>query len=266
MTATSWRAGRVTPLGEISQPSRITGTAVRLTIQVFLTVCLWRALYAGIPSTGGLTRDQAITYAVLAVLATQIRGLDRSAARDTMLLHVQEGTILYWFLRPVAPRRYYLIRALGDQAYGLAWVTAGYLIGLAAGWIEPPASAAAAGAFAAGMVLAQTLIYQLLLAVDLFCFWTLQNHAALLIVRFLQNLLSGVIAPLWFFPEWFLTASWFLPFRYTLDIPLSLYIGRLPPGAAPRLITAQLAWCLALAALNHLLWRRAEQQVIVQGG
>jgi ABC-2 type transport system permease protein len=267
MTATAWRAARVTPLGELVQPTRITATAVRLAGHAFLVTCLWRALYAQVDSaTGGLTRDQAVTYAVLAVLATQIRGLDRSAARDSLLQHVQEGTILYWFLRPVSPRRYYLIRALGDQAYGFAWVLAGYAICLAAAAVTGPVSAAAALTFAVSLLFGQIIVYELLLAVDLLCFWTLQNSAALQILRFLQNLLSGVIAPLWFFPDWFLTISSFLPFRYTLDVPLSLYIGRLPVGDAPRLVAVQLLWCALLAGLNKLLWRKAADQVTVQGG
>lgn len=266
VVATRWRAARVTPLGELTQPGRITGTAVRLAGQVFLVTCLWRALYSEVDSSAGLVREQAVTYAVLAVLATQIRGLDRSAARDTVLQHVQEGTVLYWFLRPLSPRRYHVIRAVGDQAYGFAWVAVGYLVCLAAGSVTPPASAGAAAAFAVSLFFAQIIMYQLLLAVDLLCFWTMQNAAAQHILRFLQNLLSGVIAPLWFFPGWFLAVSWFLPFRYTLDVPLSLYIGRLPPADAPRLVAVQISWCLVLAGLTRLLWRRAAEQVTVQGG
>lgn len=266
MTVAQWRVARVTPLGEMVQPTRITGTAIRLAAQVFLVFCLWRALYSQVDSAAGLGRDQAVTYAVLAALATQIRGLDRTAARDSMLQHIQQGTVLYWFLRPIPPRRYYLIRALGDQAYGFAWVLTGYAVCLAAGAVTPPASAGAGAAFAVSMLLAQVIVYQLLLTVDLLCFWTLQNGAALMIVRFLQNLLSGVIAPLWFFPDWFLTLSTVLPFRYTLDVPLSFYIGRLPAADAPRMAGIQLLWCVLLASLTRLLWRRAAAAVTVQGG
>lgn len=266
MSVAQWRVARVTPLGEFAQPARITGTAVRLAAQVFLVVCLWRSLYSQVETSAGLAREQAVTYAVLAVLALQIRGLDRSASRDTMLQHIQEGTVLYWFVRPIPPRRYYLVRAVGDQLYGFAWVIVGYAICLAAGAVKPPASASAATAFAVSLLLAQIIMYQLLLAVDLVCFWTLQNNAALTILRFLQNLLSGVIAPLWFFPDWFLTMSSALPFRYTLDVPLSLYIGRSPVGEAPRLLAIQLLWCVLLAGLTRLMWRKAAGVVTVQGG
>ena len=142
----------------------------------------------------------------------------------------------------------------------------GYLLCLAVGWIRPPGSVGAGVTAAVSVLLAQVLIYQLTLTVDLLCFWTIQNESALVLVRFLQNLLAGGIVPLWFFPAWFLNASWFLPFRYTLDIPLSFYVGRLALADAPVVIARQLAWCLLLTGLNRMVWRKAEKQVTVQGG
>jgi ABC-2 type transport system permease protein len=261
-----WRAARITPLGEVLQPVRITGTAVRLALQIVLVTLLWRALYSGVESSAGLDRDQAVTYAVLAVLALQIRGVDRAVSADSVLVHVQEGSILYWFLRPVQPRRYYLIRAAGDQAYGLAWVLAGYAACLALGVVSPPASAGAAAASAVSLLFGQVTLYYLLLSVDLFCFWAVMNSSAVQILGFAQSLLSGVLAPLWFFPGWFIAISAVLPFQGTLNVPLSLYIGRIPVGEAPFEIAVQAVWCGLLAGLTRLLWRRAAERVTVQGG
>lgn len=261
-----WRAARITPLGEVLQPGRITGTAVRLAVQIFLVTFLWRALYTGVESSAGLNQDQAVTYAVLAVLCLQIRGLNRAISWDGLLQHVREGSILYWFMRPVPPWRYYLIRAVGDQAYGFVWLLAGYAICLAAGLVAPPASASAAAASAVSLLLGQVTMYYLLLVVDLLCFWTIKNQSAIEILGFAQNLLSGVFAPLWYFPGWFIALSAVLPFQGTLHVPLSLYIGRIPVGRAPVEIAVQVGWCLLLAALTRLMWRRAAERVTVQGG
>lgn len=97
----AWRTARITPLAEVLAPGRIAATAVRLGLQVFLVTCLWRALYANTHSSAGLVKEQAVSYAVLAALAVRIRGLDRAAGRDMMIQHIQYGTIVYWFLRPV---------------------------------------------------------------------------------------------------------------------------------------------------------------------
>lgn len=96
-----WRAARVTLLGELHTPPRMTAALLRLVVQVVLVASLWRGLYATTGTTAGLTRDQAVTYAVLAVLATRIRALDQYSGRDTVQQHMHFGTIVYWYLRPL---------------------------------------------------------------------------------------------------------------------------------------------------------------------
>jgi ABC-2 type transport system permease protein len=261
------RIARITPLGEVLAPPRITANLLRLAVQLVLVVALWRGLYAHQSGTNaGLSREQAVAYAALAVLATRLRGLDRYAGRDTVIQHLHFGTVVYWFLRPLSPRRYYALRALGDQVYGLLWFLAGYLVCLAMDVVALPSSPAVGAVAALSLLLGQWVLYHVMLLIDLLCFWTLRNQAALLILTFAQNLLSGVYAPLWYFPDWFITMSAFLPFQATLAIPLSLYIGRIPLADALPQLALQAAWVVAFALLTRWLWQRASQRVASQGG
>lgn len=265
-TAQPWRAAWITPLGEILSPPRIAGTAVRLAIQISLVVFLWRGLYSHTSSQSGLTRGQAVTFAVLAVLITRLRGLDRFGGRDTVFQHMHFGTIIYWFLRPLAPWRYYALRALGDQAYGFAWVAVGYAACRLAGVLEPPASIGAAVACVISLMLGQVVLYQLTLLTDLMCFWTIQNGNTVQMIQFAQNLLSGAYAPLWYFPAWFITLSSFLPFQSTLNTPLSLYVGRISVSSVPGELAFQCAWVVGLGLVTRMLWRLAARRVTSQGG
>ncbi|WP_329269414.1 ABC-2 family transporter protein [Streptomyces sp. NBC_01451] len=262
----AWRAARVTPLGELYAPPRMTAALIRLTVQVVLVASLWNGLYQQTGTTAGIDREQAVTYAVMAVLASRLRELDQYAGRDTVLQHMHFGTIVYWYLRPLAPQRYYALRALGEQLYGFAWALAGFALCLAAGVVQPPESAAVAGVFALSLLLGQLVLYYVMLVIDQFCFWTLRNGAAMLILIFAQNLLSGVYAPLWFFPDWFITLSSFLPFQATLSVPLSLYVGRIPLSDAAFQLSVQAGWILLLALFTRFLWRRAALRVVSQGG
>jgi ABC-2 type transport system permease protein len=267
MTAVrAWRVARVTPLGELHAPPRMTAVLLRLTVQVVLVASLWQGLYAHTGTTAGLDRDQAVTYAVLAVLASRLRELDQSAGRDTVIQHMHYGTIVYWYLRPLPPQRYYALRALGEQLYGFAWAVGGYAVCLVAGVVEPPGSAAVAGVFALSLLLGQWVLYYVMLVLDQLCFWTVRNNAAMLILIFAQNLLSGVYAPLWFFPDWFITLSSLLPFQATLSVPLSLYIGRIPLSDAAGQLAVQAGWVVLLGLFTRFLWHRAARHVISQGG
>lgn len=266
MTPRAWRISRIVPLGELLSRGRIAATALRLVLQITLVVCLWDSLYAHTTVNSGLSRHQAVDYAVLAVLVTRTRGADRLWNRDSVNWHVYSGTIVYWFLRPVSPRRYYLYRSLGEQAYDLLWTVLGYASCRLAGIIGPPASPSAAAGFLATLFLGQVVYYELTLMTDLMCFWTVQNSSALTVLRFAQNLLSGAYAPLWYFPGWFIAMSAVLPFASTLNAPLSLYVGRLGPAQAIGQLVTQIAWATGLWLCNRALWRRAASRVASQGG
>ncbi|WP_308406025.1 ABC transporter permease [Streptomyces naphthomycinicus] len=256
----------MTWLSELLEPGRMVSTAIQVGSQVFLTACLWTALYAHTEVSAGLQEHQAVGYAVLAVLASRLRPLSRDMAPDSFYRHMREGTILYWFLRPLPPHRYHLVRALGDQAHGLLWVLAGYGLCTTAGVVPLPDGRWTLPAFLVSMFLGQVIVYQLSLILDLLCFWTVANSNALHVSHFVQSLLSGAFAPLWFFPGWFTTANSFLPFQSTLHIPLSIYVGRIPVNRVPREVAVQAVWCLLLWLITRTLWKRAESRVAVQGG
>jgi len=261
-----WRAVRITFITELTQPVRYVPQLTMVATQLALTWWLWRALYAGVTVSAGLDVTQATTYALLGVLYLQFRSVDRWSNGDTMVQLMFDGTIAYWFTRPLSPRRWYLIRMGGDLAYGGAWAVIAYLACLGVGAIAGPPSLAAGGAALLTLALGLVITYYLQVIVDLTCFWSTVNDSAVTAVQFASSLLSGAFAPLWFFPGWFQRVSEFLPFQSTLNTPLSLYVGRLPVSALPGQLAVQAAWCAGLATFTWWLWRRASARVTVLGG
>ena len=135
-----WRAVRITVITELTQPSRYVPQLTMLVTQLALTWWLWRALYAGVTASAGLDVRQATSYALLGVLYLQFKSVDRWSNGDTMVQLMFDGTIAYWFTRPLSPRRWYLIRMCGDLSYCGAWALAGYAACRAAGAIAGPPS------------------------------------------------------------------------------------------------------------------------------
>ena len=261
-----WRAIRITLLVELTQPVRYIPQLTMLVFQVTLTWWLWKALYAGVTVSAGLNASQAASYALLGVLYLQFTSVDRFSNGDNMTQLMFNGTIAYWFTRPLSPRRWYLIRMSGDLGYGGAWALAGYAACRAAGLIAAPASWAAGGAALLTLLLGIVITYYIKLILDLMCFWSTVNDAATASVQFASSLLSGAFAPLWFFPGWFQRVDGFLPFSSTLNTPLSLYVGRLPVSALGWQLALQAGWCAALAVFTWWLWRLAAARVTIMGG
>lgn len=262
----AWRAARVTVLSEFYEWGRVASTLAMLLIRAALTYWLWQALYATTKSSAGLDARQATTYALLGVYYVAFRTVNRWAGRDTMVQHMLEGTIAYWFLRPVSPRRFYCIRASGNLAYGACWGVIAYLISLAFGVIAPPVSTEAGFAALACLALGLVTLYYLRLLIDLACFWTVVNNQLVVMYEIVQNVLAGALVPLWFFPGWFASLDRLLPFQGTLNVPLSLYIGRTPVRDLGSALAVQGLWIVLLAGLTSLVWRRASARVTVLGG
>jgi len=257
--------GRVTPLGEVLAGGRVATKALQIAVAVFLSVVLWRALYVGTSSQAGLDREQAVTYAVLGTVLVSTRFSASWLNGDTVLQRMQQGTILFWFLRPMSARRYYFVRGLGELGYAQVWLAVTVLVCLPLGVIQEP-DPAMLPVFVVSLLLGNAIFYELNLVLDLLCFWTVMNQSAVQIMFFVQTLLSGGFAPLWFFPDWFRTVSLLLPFQGTLNVPVSIYVGRLPASQIAGSLALQVGWVVGLWLFNRWLWERASRRVTVQGG
>lgn len=259
------RVSRVAWLGDFFHKGRLLGIVMMVTTEAVMTFYLWSAV---LDERGrGVDRDAAITYAVLAVVITRLRSSPRALiARDSVAQHIRAGSIAYWHLRPMSPGRYYAVRALGDQGYALCWIALALVLLLATGTVSGPADTAAGAVSAVSALLGFVINYYLLLLIDLLCFWTVVNDSATGILQLLVIALSGGYAPLWFFPEWFLTVSSCLPFQQTLHVPLSIYVGRLSGPEALGELAVQAVWCVLFALTTRALWGRAGARLTVQGG
>jgi ABC-2 type transport system permease protein len=82
----------------------------------------------------------------------------------------------------------------------------------------------------------------------------------------LVMVLSGMLVPLPFFPDWAQSLLDFLPFRGLVDVPFRLYVGHLPPSSCLPLFAHQLVWTLALVGLGRWILARGTRRLVVQGG
>jgi ABC-2 type transport system permease protein len=84
--------------------------------------------------------------------------------------------------------------------------------------------------------------------------------------HYLLELLSGLLLPITFFPDWMATLSQWLPFQAIAFLPSSIYLGRLQGSALGQALLTQVFWVVALALLCTWTWRRAARRLTVQGG
>lgn len=232
--------------------------------QVFLYAALWRSLYsAGVSGpVAGIAYQGAVTYSTLAVLQSFVltgpEGFIRSGIRD--------GSISYGLLRPAGYLTQLFAQSLGSFCYQLVWLGIGLATAALLGVAHWPETWQQMGLYATALVLGQLVNYQLRLLLGLTAFWTIELWGIHTVFNFTSRLLGGAVVPLWFFPDWLLTAVAALPFAATAHVPLSIFIGRLAGADAWRAIGLQALWIVLLAVAANLVWRLAERKVVVQGG
>ncbi|WP_371624484.1 ABC transporter permease [Streptomyces sp. NBC_01116] len=263
----AFRLAFLVPRTEWAYKPRIVATTFVIVTQVFLYVLLWRALYGeGSQTVVGLDASQAITYSVLATLMGTGRVVLEGASQETAQSKIRDGSVVFWFVRPLAARRYCAWRGVGEGLYATAWLCAGLAIGLATGLVSAPPTWTATAVAVLSYALGQVVFYQIGLLVDLTSFWTITSFGVNRLVAFAQLLLSGGLVPLWFFPDWFRMVGEHLPFAATIHVPVSLYTGRIAAADAGWFLAEQALWGVLLTLAGRFMWHRAARRLLVLGG
>lgn len=87
-------------------------------------------------------------------------------------------------------------------------------------------------------------------------FWTVTTRGSSNIIRTINSIFSGSYAPIVFFPRWFQTTAFFLPFMYTRYFPMLIYLKKISNIEAIKGIGIQLFWIFLLFLISRLVWRK----------
>lgn len=180
---------------------------------------------------------------------------------------IRNGNVVYELAKPVDLYTLWLARTMALRAAPTT-LRAVPMAAIAVLWfgMGPPASATSAAAFAASLCGALLVTATLTTLVSITLFWTISGEGFARLVPVAAWIFSGIVLPLPFFPEWAQGVIVWLPFRGIMDVPFRLYMGHLPPEAAPGEIGLQLAWVLAMVVAGRVLLRRGLRRLEVQGG
>ncbi|MCM3749482.1 ABC-2 family transporter protein [Paenibacillus pasadenensis] len=231
------------------------------------SVFIWKAAYGGDVLGSGASvvgLDEMITYTVVSVLMAAVFS---TGVQNTIYNQVREGNIALDFMRPLNLLGIYLSEDLGSMVSSLVnkavplVLMASLLFGF-----PMPDSPTAAVLFAASCALSFMILWLMSAMVGLVAFWVAELGNLGMVKDAFIRVLSGSMVPLWFFPEGLQRISEWLPFQYTYQLPLSVYIGMSTPAEALRGMGIQVIWIALLGGLLAWIWTRARGKVMVQGG
>jgi ABC-2 type transport system permease protein len=224
---------------------------------------LWSAVAREAP-VGRYGDREFLAYFLAAFI---VRQLTSNWAAWQMNFEVRQGILSMRLLRPLTPVVSWAVETL-------AYMPMRFLVIIPAvvTWLAVlrgaffPATAAGWALFALGAAGGWLLVFTINVCVgtlSLFMKSSLKLMDAYLAATFV---FSGYLIPVELFPSGLRGVVAWLPFRYTIGLPVELLTSHHGTAEAARLVAVQWGWCALFAAGGLLLWRRGIRRFEAYGG
>jgi ABC-2 type transport system permease protein len=228
---------------------------------------LWTAIYKN--ATGstvyGFTYRQILAYTFLAGLISRIV---RTGFEYEIMDDVKNGRYSKFLVQPVGYFPYRLASFFGGKLPGLAMILTILVIvilGLNAFW-GVTLELGRILVFPVALALAMVLNFLIFYCISAVAFWLVEIGFLFEGVRIVFILLSGGIFPLEVFGRRFVQVMTVLPFKYTINYPITVLNGKIPYADIPLAMLIQIAWIGGCLLLARALWRVGSKRYIAVGG
>ena len=231
---------------------------------ILLTALFWKALYRSNPTAGGVSVNDMLIYSVISVFLQNfyVKGVEGNLRR-----RIRDGNIAVDYLKPVNLFAMFFAQDVGSIAVNLLQRFLPALLFACLFVVVPqPASWVALGLFVVSAVMGFVILWCIAGLFGLLYFWLTDTGNLGGIKDYIVGILSGAVIPIWFFPPAAQTVLTYLPFTYTYQLPISIFIGKLTPQQALPAMGIQLVWCGVFFALFAAVSKRATRNILVQGG
>jgi ABC-2 type transport system permease protein len=198
-----------------------------------------QALIMVINLWGGLGISETIsTGAVVSDLSKPFSYLGYWLARDY-------GRATYFFVFRCIP-----ILVVGQLIFGLRW----------------PEQVATWPIVALAIALAIPVSFSWNFMIEMTGFWMIKTNGLRQFAMGFLIFFSGFAIPIPFFPPWLQTIAHALPFAAVTQIPVDLFLERLPPPAIVAALGTQLMWAAVMLCVAQFITTLATRRVVTQGG
>lgn len=120
--------------------------------------------------------------------------------------------------------------------------------------------------FLVTMMLGVLLLVAISMLIYISVFKTLSPIGSMAFIGIIGEFFSGSTIPVPLMPDWLQKVCYFLPFRWTADLPLRVYSGNIGLAEAGLSVGVQLIWLILLAGAGIILMRRVTRRIVIQGG
>lgn len=233
-------------------------------IGVFVRVSLWMALFRANPVVQNTTFHDMITYMTLTGLLFLF---NMSGIGDRLAYRILHGSIATDLIRPYNLKLFFFAQTTGDNlAHFLLFVLPVYTGILALFGMQFPPTLLHVLVFIVAVVNGATISFLYYYILGMLPFWLESNWYISFVDHAMFTLFAGAFVPIWFYPEFLVRISYYLPFRYITYEAVTFYLGRTGLPAMPGVLLRQWVWIGILLGLEAVLWKAGQKKLTVYGG
>ena len=235
---------------------------ISLGLQLFMLRAVWMAIYDGRDAINGIPAETQIVFISIAMLQ---RLLLQMFIDWTMQGQVTSGQVALDLIRPLGFIQQMIARQVGRTFGQLPFVLIMIPFALLIGSLRMP-DVSNILPYVASLVLAYGVSLLTFLLIGMMAFWIMHVNAIRVMFHLLTDFLGGVMIPLWFMPDALRFVLELLPFQAILFLPASIYAGEVTGTGLIQPFLVQLVWIGLLWMILTIVWRKAQQRIVIQGG
>lgn len=231
---------------------------------IIVTYYVWMAVYGGKTVMHGISRDQMVSYIILAgVLLSGVQfGLNLYISEI-----IQNGQVAMDMLRPVDFQLSLFSARIGGFISFLivqcipVFALASLLFGMSL-----PKNATSALLFLVSLAMAIIITFFIEFIIGLIAFYTNSVWGLQHMKDAVLFFSTGALIPIAFFPDWLQTIVLALPFKDMVYTPVAIYMGLLSGEQALKALLFQFVWLAVLMVCSRVFFHIAIKKITVQGG
>ncbi len=233
-------------------------------IHVAVYYYLYKALYAETETINGYKVDDMLTYVAVGWICKSfyLNYIDRELTDD-----VQSGQVAMDLIKPIDFQAMYFSRGLGHSAFRLVLFTPPIVVLTVLLFsVNPPADAVHAVFFIFSTLMSVLIYLGINYIIGVLAIFFLSIRGVLYSKNLVIELLSGLLVPIDWFPDWFRTMSAFLPFQGIAYYPLAIYLGRIDGVELLQAVGFQALWVVIMIGVGRFIWMLCQKRILIQGG
>lgn len=223
--------------------------------EVIVLVIIWSIVYKNVDLIRGYNSQEMVSYVIFAwffSFLTTTYAFEYNISKD-----IQTGTLSNILVKPISYIRYISVVATGRIFIALLIVLIqdGILIALFRDKLLFTFDAKIMVLLFAMLVVTYLVNLCVSILIGFISFWATEIGGIYYCIKTMVKFMSGTFFPISLLPLFFVKVSYFLPFVYTIYIPVQLYLGKISFAEGLRGLAIEMLWLVVLYVIIKIVWR-----------